>query len=224
MRISELSRRSGVSAASIKYYVREGLLPAGESTGPTASVYGDEHVRRLRIIRALIEVGGLSIATARDVLGAVDSPDLSLPHVFERAQVAVSRTDLYMRESSDPARIRVDELVNQRGWHVHPGNPGRTALANVLDTLADLGHPELQDLLEPYADAAVIVAEADLRAVAAQPDIEGMTETVVAGTVLGDAMLAALRRICQEHMTSLVFPSDGPDTARPSRPDDRSTP
>jgi len=37
MRIGELSRRSGVPVPSIKYYVREGLLPAGERTRPTRS-------------------------------------------------------------------------------------------------------------------------------------------------------------------------------------------
>ena len=34
MRVAELSRRTDVSVASIKYYLREGLLPAGERTGP----------------------------------------------------------------------------------------------------------------------------------------------------------------------------------------------
>ncbi len=218
MRISELSRISGVAAPTIKYYVREGLLPAGESTGPTKAEYSDEHVRRLRLIRALLEFGGLSIATAKDVLRAVDSPDLSLPHVFERAQHAVSQTELYGKQASDAARQRVDDLVAEKGWHVNPRNPGRTALANVLDTLGDVGHPELRDNATLYADAAAIIAEADLRSVAAQPDLEAMTETVVAGTVLGDAMVAALRRMAQEHMTSVVFR----DPSRSTPPPDRS--
>ena len=33
MRIAELSRRSGDSIPSIKFYLREGLLPAGTATG-----------------------------------------------------------------------------------------------------------------------------------------------------------------------------------------------
>lgn len=206
MRISELSRISGVAAPTIKYYMREGLLPAGESTGPTTSDYSDEHAKRLRVIRALIEIGGLSIATAKDVLGAIDAPEVSLAHVFERAQLAVSRTDVYTTAGSAAASALVDSLVSEKGWRVNPANPGRIALANVLDSLTAIGHPELHALVEPYADAAAIVAEADLRAVAAQPDLEAMTETVVAGTVLGDAMLAALRRMGQEHMTAVIFP------------------
>ncbi|WP_079051275.1 MerR family DNA-binding transcriptional regulator [Streptomyces curacoi] len=32
MKISELSRRSGVSIPTIKYYLRDGLLPHGQAT------------------------------------------------------------------------------------------------------------------------------------------------------------------------------------------------
>ncbi len=41
MRVAELSRRSGVSVASIKYYLREGLLPPGELTSPNQAHYGE---------------------------------------------------------------------------------------------------------------------------------------------------------------------------------------
>ncbi|RAC11977.1 MerR family transcriptional regulator, partial [Burkholderia multivorans] len=54
MRISELSRRSDVPVATIKYYLREGLLPAGERTSATQAVYTDAHVNRLALIRALL--------------------------------------------------------------------------------------------------------------------------------------------------------------------------
>ena len=76
MRIAELSRRSGTSIPTIKYYLREGLLPAGTATGRNQAEYGEAHRHRLRLIRALIDVGGLSVAAARDVLAAVDAPDL----------------------------------------------------------------------------------------------------------------------------------------------------
>ena len=34
MKISQLSQASGVPVATIKFYLREELLPPGESTGP----------------------------------------------------------------------------------------------------------------------------------------------------------------------------------------------
>ena len=39
MRISELSARSGVSVATIKYYLRERVLPEGERTSATQATY-----------------------------------------------------------------------------------------------------------------------------------------------------------------------------------------
>jgi DNA-binding transcriptional MerR regulator len=78
MRIAELSRRSGIPVPTIKYYVREGLLPPGELTSPNQAQYDETHVRRLKLIRALVDVGDLSIAATRDVLASIDSPGKTL--------------------------------------------------------------------------------------------------------------------------------------------------
>src|SRR5215468_9178813 len=80
MRVAELSSRSGVSIPTIKYYLREGLLPAGTATSRNQAEYSDDHVKRLRLIRALIDIGGVSVATAREILLVADSallPDLA---------------------------------------------------------------------------------------------------------------------------------------------------
>jgi DNA-binding transcriptional MerR regulator len=64
MWMAELAARSGLSVATIKFYLREGLLPPGEATGATRSRYDESHVRRLRLIRALTEVAGLRLELA----------------------------------------------------------------------------------------------------------------------------------------------------------------
>lgn len=214
MRISELAATSGVPIPSIKYYLREGLLQPGDATAVNQADYGDAHVRRLSLIRALIDVGGLSVATAKEVLDAIDTPDMPLAGVFGHAQVAVSRADLYQRAPSEAARARVDGVIRDNHWFVSDRNPGRIAAANVVDAFVGAGHGELLDLIDRYAGAALEVAQADLDAVAKQPDVSAMAETVVAGTVLGDALFAALRRIAQEHVTSERYPVHDYD-ARP---------
>lgn len=216
MRISELSAVSAVATPTIKFYLREGLLPPGEATGPNQASYGEEHVRRLRLIRALIDVGGLSVASAHEVLGAVDAPDVPLAQVFGVAQRAISQADLYARPATDEALGRVRSLVAARGWRVSEGNPGLVGAANVVDAFRAIGHPELSDFLEGYAESAEAVARADLRSVGRQSDVAAMAETVVAGTVLGDAMFAALRRIAQEHVTFELYPVAG--SAAPGHP------
>ena len=78
MRISELSEQTGVPVPTIKYYLREGLLPEGERTSATQAVYGEKHVERLRVIRALLDAG-VSIAETPRVVAALDDPPAS-PH------------------------------------------------------------------------------------------------------------------------------------------------
>ena len=72
MRMAELSRRSGVPTGTIKYYLREGLVPPGEATAPNQAEYGQQHLDRLDLIRALREAAGLPIATIARVFAAMD--------------------------------------------------------------------------------------------------------------------------------------------------------
>ena len=89
MRVAELSTATGVSVPTIKYYLREGLLPQGELTSPNQARYGEQHVRRLRLIRALIEVGGLSVARLREVLAVLDAPDGHINNLLGTVQVNI---------------------------------------------------------------------------------------------------------------------------------------
>ncbi|WP_028280150.1 MerR family transcriptional regulator [Arthrobacter sp. H5] len=209
MRVSDLASVSGIPVATIKFYIRERLLPAGASTSVNQATYSDHHVRRLRLIRALVDIAGLSIASAREVLTTVDA-DVPLNQVFATAQLAASRFELYSSAPEGAGRRRVDAVIAQHGWQVSEENPGRAGAAKVADSFAVLGHPELVDLIDDYADAAELVARADIQALARQPDVSAMADTVVAGTVLGDAMFAALRRMAQEHVSREQFPPEAP--------------
>jgi len=196
--MAELSTTSGVPVATIKYYLREKLLPSGESETANQARYGAEHLDRLRLIRALIDVGGLSVASARSVLEAIDS-DASLPETFEVAQhsvsVAIAPADL---DRADLASI--DELLE--GWHVSPQNPGRLASARVLGAFRAIGQTDDRGWFARYAAAALLIAAADLDEIESRPDRAAKAETVVVGTVLGDALISGLRRAAQEHITS----------------------
>ncbi|MBB5830190.1 MerR family transcriptional regulator [Brachybacterium aquaticum] len=74
MRISELSARTDVAVGTIKYYLREGLVPPGRSTSRTTAEYDETHVERIRLVRALIQTGGLGLAAVRRVIEVVDGP------------------------------------------------------------------------------------------------------------------------------------------------------
>jgi DNA-binding transcriptional MerR regulator len=206
MRISELSERASVPVPTIKYYLREGLLPAGLRTSPNQAQYGDGHVHRLRLIRALVEVGGISVATARDVLAKLDEPGVSVFDVMGKAQRAVTRAGVGGPER-DAALERVDALLDRLGWRVGAGNPARSLLADVYATLDRLGQAPLADLFESYAASALQIAELDIHAVRDLPDLASIAEGVVVGSLLGDAALIALRRLADEHMARALLAS-----------------
>lgn len=208
MRVSELSSRTGVPVPTIKYYLREGLLAPGVATSANQSSYSDEHVRRLALIRALVDLGGLSIATVGDVIAAIDDPDMPLSYVFGIAQLAISDTDLHdPLDEADPHLATVDALTERMGWTVSADNPGRMGVARVLEAYERAGHPELAEIWDGYARGAELIAQADLASVQRQHTVADMAETVVVGTVLGDAMLTSLRRMVQEHESYRLFPA-----------------
>lgn len=208
MRIAELSRRSGVPIPTIKYYVREGLLAPGELTSPNQARYADAHLRRLRLIRALVDVGHLSIAATRDVLASIDDPGGTLHERLgevQRAVTPVLQTDADERSREVAAR-EVEELVRTRGWQVRPGTPALGLLTEVLATLRALGQDDIAGLLDQYADAAEKLAEAEVRCVLGRADEESMLEGVVIGTTLGDTILAAVRRLAEADVSSRLTP------------------
>lgn len=202
MWMAELATRSGLSVATIKFYLREGLLPPGEATGATRSRYDESHVRRLRLIRALTEVAGLRLETVRQVLEdlgrasswheAVGSAHtrLATPHDHEAPPSAVSLA-------------RVDALLARQGWHLAANHPQARLLARGLDVLEDLGHPASDLLLDLYANAMRPIAAHEVLAVRGPEgaDVEGSTEAAVIGTLLQEPLLLGIRRIAQENVS-----------------------
>jgi DNA-binding transcriptional MerR regulator len=194
MWIAELSRRTEVPVATIKYYLREGLLAPGEAVGATRSRYDESHVRRLRLIRALVESGGLSLARVRSVLAEVDEESRELHDVLGAAHGALIPDDLTATVES---RLRVDELIADRGWLVYSESQDRILLAGALDALEKVGYHLDDELLETYASAAAQVAEAEVAQLPAG-DRQQTVENTVLVTALGGPVLLALRRLAQQ--------------------------
>src|SRR3954471_4408098 len=127
MKVSELSDRSGLPVQTIKYYIREGLLPKGAATAATRAEYDDTHLERLRLIRALREVGELPIASVKHIVGAVDDETVGLHDLLGTAA-----SDLNPRTEPQPddpdwraAREDVDAIIAELGWRVAPEAPTR---------------------------------------------------------------------------------------------------
>ncbi|MEV0397270.1 MerR family transcriptional regulator [Polymorphospora rubra] len=208
MRISELSRRSGVPLSAVKYYQREGLLPEGVRSAPNQVDYGDAHVHRVRLIRALLETGGLSVAATKEVIAALDAEDAPLAETFRVAQHAMSTPRAAESAPSEAARQRIAMLARSQGWEVTDDNPGIDAAARALDGLNAIGFDAPDPYLDAYAAAAATAAAADLRALSSLATPDQVAELMVVGTILGDPLFAGLRRLAQQDVTRTLFPDD----------------
>ncbi|MEU9092607.1 MerR family transcriptional regulator [Streptomyces sp. NPDC048428] len=204
MRLSELSEQSGVSTATIKYYLREGLLPPGQRVSATQAAYDDSHVRRLRLVRALLQVGRLPVATAREVLNHADDESLgrtirlgaalwSLPHGPEPDEEA---------PETAIAAAEVERLLDRLGWstarEVGALSPSHRSLVASLATLIRLGYPCRGDYLADHARLMHEAAVRDLDMMETYPTQSEQVEMAVASAVLYEPLMAALRRLAQE--------------------------
>lgn len=193
MRIAELSRQSGVPVPTIKFYLREGMLPPGERTGRNQARYDESHVRRLRLVRAMVDLGGLSLATVREILGAVDSPGEDV----DKAMGVVSKGLIPEPDAvDDDALAAAQGVLVTLGWEDACEHPSVRTLAAVIAAGRDLGHELVPNLVE-FGRACERIAVVDLDYVADEKDLDRVLESVVVGTVLGDSALVALRRIAQ---------------------------
>lgn len=205
MRISDLSRQSGVPLPTLKFYLREGLLPAGERTARNQAAYDAAHLRRLRLIRVLVDVGGLSLQAVRRVLDALERKDAPLHEVLAEAHAALPHDTQGADSVLAPARADTDAWLTKLGWNLGTSNPARDDLAAALLALRGLGWAVGPEVFERYAMHAIELAEAEIAYVAADPRPEMAIEATVIGTVVFERALVALRRLAQEHHSRATF-------------------
>ena len=93
--MSELAEASGVSAGTIKHYLREGLLPDPVKTSRNMAYYPPEFVERIALIKRLQEDRFMPLKAIRRVLE--DSP--------ERARALVEVEDI---EDNERVHIYID--------------------------------------------------------------------------------------------------------------------
>lgn len=227
MRISELARRTGVPVATIKYYLREGILPQGEPRGATQADYGDAHVRRLRLIRSLVDLAGLPIARIRTVLELIEHPGDDL---FETLGRAIAALPPYVTaEPGDAEHPRAEAAIERLGWTYDAGFAATAQLDRALTAVADAGIPLTDARLDAYGSALHRLAEFDIEQMPdARPSApgqaeEGQTEEgrvgegevasgasaaveyAVLGTALYEPVVVALRRLAHQDVAARLL-------------------
>jgi DNA-binding transcriptional MerR regulator len=74
LKVGEIARRTGVTPATVNFYVAQGLLPRPTKTSRNMAYYTEEHVRRLQLIRRLKQ-RYLPLSIIKAILDGEASPD-----------------------------------------------------------------------------------------------------------------------------------------------------
>ena len=147
LKMSELAERSGVSAGTIKHYLRERLLPEPVRTSRNMAYYPPDFVERIRLIKRLQEDRFMPLRVIRGIVEEDPGRAAALLELEDRI------LDRALARDPDDARVSAADV--RRRYDVP---------ANVLDRLAELG------VLTPTArgyeadDVLVIEAISRLRA------------------------------------------------------------
>lgn len=68
MKMKELEAETGIGRETIRYYIREGLLPEPERPKRNVASYGPEHVARLNLIRRLQQERHLPLSIIKSIV------------------------------------------------------------------------------------------------------------------------------------------------------------
>lgn len=213
MRISELVERTGVPLATLKFYLREGMLMPGEAVSATRAEYGEEHVRRVALIRALSDVAGLPLQRVTTVLGLIDSPTGSL---FESLGTAVAALPPYADDETPdaggpaadaPEFPRAHAAITALGQVYDPHFAAVAQLERALAGVETAGIPMTPDRLEVYGTHVRAMAEFDLERMPGTGR-EAQLGYAVLGTALYEPVIAALRRLAHQDIAARRLTED----------------
>ena len=148
-RIGQAASESGLSAASIRFYEKQGLLPPGLRSEASYRLYSEEDVHRLRFIR-LCRALDMSLEEVRTLL------DLDLRDSADclRAQVTLDEHLRHVRERLEELRVLVQRL------HDAAMRPLAVAAPPDGQQIA-LQHPQF---LQSFANVAQVLVQGDLGA------------------------------------------------------------
>jgi DNA-binding transcriptional MerR regulator len=208
MRLAQLSERSGVSTATIKYYLREGLLAPGRQINTTTAEYDEEHLRRLKLIRAMIQIGRVPVATVREVLGHVD--DDSLPRSIRLGAALWALPQVPEPDEDDEyvqaAQQEVATLLDRLGWEnakqLSTISPAYRSLVVSVAAFRRLGYGWGAELIAPYAELMHRTAVLDLDNLERHPSEEERIEFAILGAIINEPILRSLHRLAQEEETT----------------------
>lgn len=209
LKMSELARQSGVPSATIKHYLREGLLPAPSlKTGRNMAYYDEALVPRIKAIKELQRTQFLPLKVIREVL--VDGLTEEVGDALRGALARISATPARSRAEVLAAGVSSEELdFFERIGIIRPQQAEQGAVypgddVALLRTLANARRAGLTQemlphtILGPYVTALRELVRVELSlfrdGVLPHADPQHITGLVEAATELSEHLVVLLRR------------------------------
>ena len=203
--VSVLSRRSGVPVATIKYYIREGLIRSDQDPGAEGA---QAVVDQIQLIRGLVHVVGLSIRQVRQILALVRDPELSPAALMTGATVTLPLTGPRAADVDEAELEGARAALAAVGFDDLPDAPYATQLLAAIALADECGIGLDAELLAAYAGAARACAAADFAHLPLDSPSR-QTQAAVLGTVIYEPVLLGLRRLAHRELAGRL-PSSSP--------------
>jgi DNA-binding transcriptional MerR regulator len=198
MRISALAAEAGLPLATVKFYLREGLLHPGLASSATQATYDESHVRRLRLIRALTGSVGLSVQQAGTILSLIDDPGDDLYTTLGRAVGALP--PVVPEASGEDPYPRARAALAALGQLYDPRFAAVAQLESALAAAEAAGLPISEERLLAYGRNLREIAAFDLERMPHEP--HAAVEYTVLGTALYEPVILALRRLAHQDIAA----------------------
>ncbi|MGW9112595.1 MerR family transcriptional regulator [Microbacterium sp. NPDC055683] len=215
MKLSELSLRSGASVPTLKYWMREGILPPGALRNQTTAVYDERHRERVALIRTLREDFDLPIVRIRRLVSLIDDPGVPLLDVMQECQlIAVGLAPGGDGDDSGPVRSVIRDL----GWP-DAASIARDALASALDDAVRAGVPFSTETLTAYGRALAPFAAADIAVIHPEGSRDAVARGLLRGAAAQARVLLAMNQLAHTSEAIRRTRGRGPAPASPSADD-----
>jgi DNA-binding transcriptional MerR regulator len=218
LKMKDLERATGVGRESIRFYIREGLLPEPERPGRNVAWYDESFVERIRLIKELQHerylplqvikaiMAGNAAPSAREVetLAQLDGrlgvrPDASAARP-ERLSALATRTGIPVREIRALAREDAVEIVTRDGdqWLEGPDVRFIELWARFRGAGFTSERGFRPEQVRLYVEMVNLLAREELRvfsrAVAGRVPGEEVARLAEQGIEIGSEVIALLRR------------------------------
>ena len=132
--VSEVARQTGISAHTIRYYVREGLLQPGKQADNQYRLFNSKEVSRLRFIRTA-KMLGFTLNEIRQILEHAELGESPCADVREIIQTHIVENQRRIEEMQQ-LQLRMEQALSK--WQDMPDStPDGNSICHLIESMSE---------------------------------------------------------------------------------------